>query len=83
MPIVEAQKTGCPVVALNTSSIPEIIGETPLMLSNISRKELISLLKMVESPTLFEEVSNMGIINANRFTSQAMIDGYKEVYNNI
>lgn len=83
LPIVEAQKTGCPVVALNTSSIPEIIGETPLMLSNISRKELISLLKMVESPTLFEEVSNMGIINANRFTSQAMIDGYKEVYNNI
>lgn len=83
LPIVEAQKAGCPVIALNVSSIPEVIGETPLMLSNISRKELILLLKMVESPTLFEEISNMGIINANRFTTQAMINGYKEIYNNI
>lgn len=83
LPIVEAQKAGCPVIALNASSIPEVIGETPLMLSNLSRKELMLLLKMVESPTLFEEISNMGVINANRFTTQAMINGYKEIYNNI
>lgn len=83
LPIVEAQKTGCPVIALNVSSIPEIIGETPLLLNELSQKELLSALKMIESPTLFEEISKLGKENAGRFTSQAMIDGYKKVYDAI
>lgn len=80
LPIVEAQKTGCPVIALNGSSIPEVIGETPLLLQKLSCKELLSALKMLESPTLFDNISKVGIENARRFTSQSMINGYVEIY---
>lgn len=80
LPIVEAQRSGCPVIALNSSSIPEVIGETPLLLQNLREREFLSLLKMLESPTLFDEVRNLGRANSNRFTSQSMLNGYKEVY---
>jgi mannosyltransferase len=83
LPIVEAQKTGCPVIALNSSSIPEIIGETPLLLNELSAKELFSLLEMIESPTLFENVSKMGLENAKKYTSQSMIDGYRNIYSEL
>lgn len=83
LPIVEAQKTGCPVIALNASSIPEVIGETPLLLSELSQKELLSALKKLESPTLLENTSKLGIENASKFTSQSMIAGYKEIYREI
>ena len=83
LPIVEAQKTGCPVIALNSSSIPEIIGETPLLLNELSRKELLSALEMIESPTLFENVSKMGLENAKKYTSQSMIDGYRNIYSEL
>ena len=80
LPIVEAQKAGCPVIALNKSSIPEVIGETPLLLNELNRNELRSALEMIDSPTLFDEISKMGKKNAGRFICQAMIDGYKDVY---
>lgn len=83
LPIVEAQKTGCPVIALNVSSIPEVIGETPLILSELSQTELLSALKMLESPTLFEKISKLGKENVGRFTRQAMIDGYRNIYSEL
>lgn len=83
LPIVEAQRAGCPVIALNSSSIPEVIGETPLLLQKLCEKDLLSLLKMLESPTLYDEVCNLGIVNSSRFTSQSMLNGYKEVYEDI
>ncbi|MBR5332605.1 MAG: glycosyltransferase family 4 protein [Muribaculaceae bacterium] len=83
MPIIEAQKTGCPVVALNTSSVPEVIGATPLLLQSLSRKELLSALKMIETPTLFDNISGLGMENAKKYTSQDAIDGYKEIYQSL
>ena len=83
LPIIEAQRAGCPVIALNKSSIPEVIGETPLLLNSLNRNELLLALEMIESPTLFEEISEIGRENSLRFTSQAMIDGYRKVYKEI
>lgn len=36
IPVLEAQRAGCPVIAYNASSIPEIIGDTPLLLDVLS-----------------------------------------------
>ena len=35
IPVVEAQKAGCPVIAYNNSSIPEIIGDSSLLIDNL------------------------------------------------
>lgn len=34
IPVLEAQKAGCPVIAYNASSIPEIIGDDSLLYTN-------------------------------------------------
>ena len=62
---------------------PEIIGETPLLLNELCGKELLSALEMIESPTLFENVSKMGLENAKKYTSQSMIDGYRNIYSEL
>lgn len=83
LPIVEAQKTGCPVIALNASSIPEIIGETPLLMPRADRKSLISALYRLESRSTISEVIAAGGKNAIRFTSQSMINAYKSLYKSL
>lgn len=59
IPVVEAQKAGCPVIALNNSSIPEVMGyNTPLLLSESDFLDF-SIIKNV----VFDERKREGIIN--------------------
>lgn len=83
LPIVEAQKTGCPVIALSASSIPEIIGDTPLLMSRADSKSLLTVLKRLESPSILSEVVDAGEINANRFSPQSMTTAYKLLYRHL
>lgn len=80
LPIVEAQKSGCPVMALNTSSIPEVIGETPLLMSNAISKEFLSKLKLIESPTIVDEIVEAGKQNALKYSVKQMVNLYKGIY---
>lgn len=83
LPIVEAQKTGCPVIALNASSIPEIIGDTPLLMQRADSKSLHTALNRLESPSILSEVVDAGEINANRFSPQSMTTAYKLLYHHL
>lgn len=83
LPIVEAQKTGCPVIALNSSSIPEIIGDTPLLMYRANSKSLHTALNRLESPSILSEVAEAGEINANRFSPQSMTTAYKLLYHHL
>ena len=47
IPVLEAQKAGCPVIAYNGSSIPEIIGDTPLLLNDLSVESILSKLDII------------------------------------
>lgn len=82
MPIVEAQRSGCPVIAMNVSSIPEIIGETPLLIHNIDKRNLLIKLKLLDTPTLIDEVKISGLENSYRFRSYKMVNDYMELYQN-
>lgn len=83
LPIVEAQKTGCPVIALNASSIPEIIGDTPLLMQRADSKSLHTALNRLELPSILSEVAEAGEINANRFSPQSMTTAYKLLYRHL
>ncbi|GHV00330.1 mannosyltransferase [Clostridia bacterium] len=48
IPVVEAQKCGCPVVALNRSSIPEVAGEGVLLLRDSAAKVTVDDLKRLK-----------------------------------
>jgi mannosyltransferase len=66
IPVIEAMKAGCPVLALNKSSIPEISGNAALLLDKLSIDDFYNgichiLLKR-------EEFVERGINNASRFS---------------
>lgn len=80
LPIIEAQKAGCPVIAYGASSIPEVMGESPLIMSHLSSYELSEKLRMLKSDSLRNEVIEQGLSNAQRFSLQKMQEDYLELY---
>lgn len=86
IPVIEAQKSGCPVIAYNGSSIPEIIGKTPLLLQNLSVEEVCRCITLLENAKIREMVILDGLENAKHFTWDKMYNKvialYEEAWNN-
>lgn len=83
IPVLEAQKAGCPVIALNASSIPEIIGDTPLLLDSATVTEFKNKLVLLEDDCLRERIVMAGFENVKRFSWERMGREYIELYNEI
>lgn len=67
IPVLEAQKAGCPVIAYNGSSIPEIIGDPTLLMQEASIKEIHNKLKILENKSLRAKIITLGIKMQNVF----------------
>lgn len=80
LPVLEAQKAGCPVIAYNSSSIPEVIGNTPLLMEELTEDCLLHKLKLLNDNRLIEQTVFDGIANAKRFSWDKMAQQYHEVY---
>lgn len=80
IPVIEAQRAGCPVIAYNGSSIPEVIGETPLLMTELSEKELLNKLNLLSDGELMNTVRFKGLENAKWFSWDKMYQGYLDLY---
>lgn len=80
IPVLEAQRAGCPVIAYPVSSIPEVIGDTPLLLKELTTKEMEEKLSMLEDAGLRESVVMAGLNNASRFSWSKMQEEYISLY---
>lgn len=78
IPVIEAQKSGCPVIAFNGSSIPEIIGNTDLLMHEMSSNEILRCLSLLCNNELRKSIIDKGIENAKRFSWDNM---YNEIIN--
>lgn len=85
IPVIEAQRSGCPVLCIASSSIPEIAGATDLCVKQNSRiSEMCSRLDELRSNSKFrlKEVQQ-GLLNSQRFswdeTFRQTIDVYKAI----
>jgi len=83
LPILEAQAAGCPVIAQNTSSVPEVIGEKGLMVQHDTPRrmaaEMADMVKQIQSgPTT--EIIRAGIANAKRFSWDKAYEQNKDIY---
>lgn len=83
IPVLEAQRAGCPVIAFNGSSIPEIIGSTPLLMSDLSERELVSKLKLLSNKDIVNRIVKDGLSNSYRFSWDKMYSEYLDLYNGI
>ncbi|EOB1207371.1 glycosyltransferase family 4 protein [Photobacterium damselae] len=80
IPVAEAMRAGCPVIAINTSSIPEVAGDAAILLDE-PREELIedAILSLGDVAYRNNLVSR-GITQANKFAWQKCYQDTLNVY---
>lgn len=83
IPVLEAQRAGCPVIALNASSIPEIIGDNALLINDLSSKEIINKLSLLQNSNIKNEIIEAGLANSKKYSWDKMTRQYIELYDSI
>lgn len=86
IPIVEAQKAGCPVIAQNGSSIPEVIGDKGLLVAHDTPQRMAlamaDMVRELQSRSV-QDIVKAGINNTKRFSWDTAYEKTKQVYENI
>ncbi len=75
IPVIEAMKTGCPVVAVNKSSIPEVSGNAALLVENASSELFAQAIMDVDKQR--EHLVHKGFEQAKKFSWD---NCFREVY---
>lgn len=88
IPVVEAQKAGCPVLTMNASSIPEVAGDAALFITPNEKhpaEALAEHVRNLRNTAMREELIRKGYDNATRFswdkTYSQTINFYTDIYN--
>ncbi|MCM1030085.1 MAG: glycosyltransferase family 4 protein [Oscillibacter sp.] len=68
IPVIEAQKAGCPVIAYAASSIPEIIGNKQLLLPHLDLSLAVEYLNNLKEHSLRHQIVTDGLQNAHKFS---------------
>ena len=84
MPVLEAMAAGTPVVASNSSALPEVAGDAALLVHPEDTEALGAALRsLIEAPSLREELSKRGSERTRIFTWENAVrktwDVYREV----
>lgn len=84
IPVIEAQRSGCPVIAIKSSSIPEVIGNNYLAIENPTSQQIVDKIKELSSNNLRKETVELGFEKSKQFSWQNTYnqtkDFYKELY---
>ena len=84
MPIIEAMSLGCPVIASNTSSLPEICDNNALSFSPYSEDELLDkMTDIINDKDLKNKIINSGLEHSSNFTWEKCTKETLSVYNRL
>lgn len=69
IPPLEAMQCGCPVIASNTSSIPEVVGDSALLINPEDPREITAAMKkLIKSDELYSHLRELGLKQAKKFS---------------
>lgn len=80
IPILEAMQAGCPVIAINTSSIPEVAGNAALLLNNVNENTIAEALTSLANSKERDKYIQSGFIQAKKFSWQCCFDQTQNIY---
>ena len=80
IPLIEAQKAGCPVIAYNGSSITEIAGDSACLINELSVNEISEHIIILQNKAKRQEIINKGLLNAERFSWDKTYQQYLDLY---
>lgn len=81
LPIVEAQKSGTPVITSNLCSMPEVANNTAILVDPYSVEEIRqAIIEICDNEVLREGLINKGLQNVKRFELKAISNQYLTLY---
>jgi glycosyltransferase involved in cell wall biosynthesis len=84
VPVLEAMACGTPVVASNTSSLPEVAGDAAILFPPTDAGALErALIEVLSQPQLHAELRRRGLARAARFTWSEAAAKHVEVYRQV
>jgi len=84
IPPLEAMACGTPVIASNTSSIPEILGENALLVNPHNQDDITdAIIRLWQNPSLQKELTLKGLVHANHFKWNESAYKHIELYNKL
>ena len=83
IPILEAQKSGCPVIAVEGSSVLEIIGDKTLLIKRLEIEAVLEKLKILSNSEIRANIISLGLENSSKFQWEKMYNQIKNIYLNL
>ncbi len=84
IPILEGMACGAPVITSNTSSMPEIAGDSALLVDPEKPEEIVAAIsKILEYDGFSHFISYKGIKHANNFSWKNMAQQYLKLYEEV
>ncbi len=68
IPSIEAQKSGCPVIAYDSTSIPEVMSDKESMIKELTVEAVLDKIVRLENERLRSEIVNEGVKFACKFS---------------
>ena len=83
IPVVEAMKAGCPFIAYNGSSIPEVAGNAGCLLERIDGESICSSLDKLKDGSYRNEKIEQGIVQSRKFSWEKCYQETIEFYESL
>jgi mannosyltransferase len=85
IPVLEAMKSGCPVISTNIPSISEISGNSGILVDKNNKEKFIKAIKILEQKSFRLKLIKKGLLQASKFSLDKCYSDtksfYKQVYN--
>jgi glycosyltransferase involved in cell wall biosynthesis len=84
IPIIEAQRAGCPVISTNYSSIPEVAGKGAILIDKVTEHQIADMLNLLKKDSkVLAELREEGFKNSQRFSWDKCYQQTKDLYNEV
>lgn len=83
IPVIEAQRAGCPVIAGANSSITEVIGKGGMALEMLDIPNILSAIQSIGQSSYRNEIIKQGLENSRRFSWDKTYEQTLNVYKSL
>lgn len=83
IPILEAMRAGCPVIAVNSSSIPEVAGDAALLSNSLDIDEISILIDKLYDENIRKRIIELGLKQSLNFSWDKCFNETKAIYDEL
>lgn len=83
IPAIEAMSVGTPVIASNTSCLPEIVGKAGILIDPTKKKQLTQAMFEVLKPKIKQNLTKLGLLQASRFTWNNTVNSILKAFDKV